>query len=110
MSLGSFKFKFHEYSPLNKEEQDKGELNTTMCLYLPTDPAIYSVTKKIGKAIRGIVSIEYVHKHRLIIQRGNDMFPWENLVEPLILFLYQNNPTVEAVEEIESAPAEFIDY
>lgn len=76
------RFIFHQYNV-----PDKGELNTTLCLWTSNDPAIFDVTKRIGKTIPGIVSIAYKHKYRLEIERGNDLFPWEELIEPLILFL-----------------------
>lgn len=108
--ISGFIFEFNEYGPLNREEQDKGELKTTMGLWSPDSLARHDVTRRIGEQIPGIASIEYKHKYLLVIERGNDLFPWEKLIEPLIYFLYQEkHPTVEAVDEIESPP-EFMDY
>ena len=87
-------FKFHK-----DNVPDKGELNTTLSLWTSNDPAIFDVTDRIGKEIPGIVSIAYKHKYRLEIERGNDLFPWEKLIEPLILFLCKEKNLQIKVDE-----------
>jgi hypothetical protein len=58
--------------------------------------------KKLCKQIPGLISIRYEHQFTLVVERGNHLFPWKEIIKPLIQFLYdKNKPREELVNEVE---------
>ena len=94
VTVGDYKFEFHEW-----DYGTRGELNTRMPM---KDLSEYAI-KKLCKKIPGLISISSKHQFTFIVERGNHLFPWEEIIDPLIQFLYdKNKPREKSVNEIEN--------
>jgi hypothetical protein len=85
IGLSPYRFTFHTYVTKNYYgRKNIGELNTILSI-MPDASCI----DKIARKIDGIVSINYVNRFRLIIEKKHS-FDWDEILDPLIKFLTED--------------------